>query len=150
MTTKNLETDHDLDQRFDVEDPAIYDFLENAALRLVSWTARGLNGCLGRRAGSNPGILIYHRIAHRPANLPKPLHNVTPDVFHAQLAGLLRLGFTAWPLDRLLEHHRTGAELPPRVFCVTFDDGFESVYSQAWPVLRQLQVPATVFVAHPY
>ena len=139
-----------VDPRFEVDDPALYDFCENAALRMISGAARGLNGCLGRRSGSTPGILTYHRVARRPAHLPEPLHNVTPEVFEDQLAGLLRRGFTAWPLAQLLQYRSTGEEPPPRVFCVTFDDGYDTVYSQAWPVLQQLQVPATVFVNTAY
>jgi peptidoglycan/xylan/chitin deacetylase (PgdA/CDA1 family) len=29
---------------------------------------------------------------------------------------------------------------------VTFDDGYQNVFTQAWPVLRDLRVPATIFV----
>ena len=29
---------------------------------------------------------------------------------------------------------------------VTFDDGYREVYTRAWPVLRDLRIPATVFL----
>jgi peptidoglycan/xylan/chitin deacetylase (PgdA/CDA1 family) len=63
---------------------------------------------------------------------------------------LRRLGFQFWPLRRLLLHHAKGLPVPPRTVAVTFDDGFESVYVHAWPVLRELQIPATVFLATAY
>src|SRR5262249_44469589 len=53
-------------------------------------------------------------------------------------------------LARVLEHQRAARPVPSRVFVVTFDDGHESVYRGAWPVLRSLRVPATVFLATAY
>jgi peptidoglycan/xylan/chitin deacetylase (PgdA/CDA1 family) len=102
---------------------------------------------LGSRASGMVGILMYHRIAEGPRGLPEPTWNVTPDRFRHQLEGLLARGFIAWPLRRVLDHARRGLPVPLRVFVVTFDDGYESVYRHAWPVLRKLEVPATVFLA---
>jgi peptidoglycan/xylan/chitin deacetylase (PgdA/CDA1 family) len=39
---------------------------------------------------------------------------------------------------------------PPRTIALTFDDGFQSVYTHAWPVLREFRVPATIFLATAY
>src|SRR5262249_9632394 len=36
------------------------------------------------------------------------------------------------------------------VFVVTFDDGYQNFHGHAWPVLRELSVPATVFLATSY
>lgn len=35
---------------------------------------------------------------------------------------------------------------PGPTFSVTFDDGFQSVYTRAWPILEELGIPATVFL----
>ena len=40
--------------------------------------------------------------------------------------------------------------IPPKTFVVTFDDGFENVYQHAWPILRGLGIPATIFLATQY
>jgi len=63
---------------------------------------------------------------------------------------LHELGITVWPLRRLVESARAGQEIPSHVTAVTFDDGYESVYSNAWPVLKSLGIPATVFLATAY
>ncbi|MBI4134788.1 MAG: polysaccharide deacetylase family protein [Candidatus Sungbacteria bacterium] len=36
--------------------------------------------------------------------------------------------------------------LPDRSIAVTFDDGYQSVYQEAFPILREFRIPATVFV----
>ena len=36
------------------------------------------------------------------------------------------------------------------MFAITFDDGFENNYVNAWPVLKELNLPATIFVATKY
>ena len=117
------------------------------AIQLVLRAAIPGSALLGSRALGKVGILLYHRIAERRRGIPKPTWNVTPDRFHRQLAGLLARGFVAWPLRRALDHGARGLPVPPRTFVVTFDDGYENVYRHAWPVLRQLGVPATVFLA---
>ena len=42
------------------------------------------------------------------------------------------------------------AAIPSNVFAVTFDDGYENNYLNALPILRELNVPATIFVATKY
>lgn len=103
----------------------------------------GLSRLLGSRGREGFGILMYHRIAPGDGC---PTWNVTPDRFRQQLRGLLDLGYHPYPLRQILAASREGRPLPRKAFVVTFDDGYENVYSRAWPVLRELNVPATVFV----
>lgn len=104
--------------------------------------------CGVRRAPA--GILTFHRIAAPTAGLPVPLHNVPPQRFQDQLEGLQRRGFRFVPLDDLLARQRDGRPLPAQHVALTFDDGFGSVYTEAWPVLRRLQAPATIFLNTAY
>lgn len=115
--------------------------------RAVTMAPTLFRAALGVRLQHAFGILLYHRVTTRPAASSVPTHNVTPQRFRAQLEGLLRRGYDAWPLDRVLTRHLAKQPIPRNVFVVTFDDGFENVYRNAWPVLRDLRVPATVFLA---
>jgi peptidoglycan/xylan/chitin deacetylase (PgdA/CDA1 family) len=96
------------------------------------------------------GILMYHRVAARTRGVAKPTWNVTPERFRRQLDGLLSRGYHAWSLQRVLACRQTGEPIPPHVFVVTFDDGYECVYHDAWPILKELAVPATIFVTTAY
>lgn len=109
-----------------------------------------LSALLGSRAQGKVGILMYHRVAEHPPGVAAPTWNVAPRRFRRQMEGLLARGFVPWPLRKLLDHRRRGSPVPPRTFIVTFDDGYESVYRHAWPVLRDLGIPATVFLATAY
>lgn len=113
-------------------------------MRTAGRLAVGLDHVLGARSKGLAGILTYHRISPRFPGLPRPLYNVEPERFREQLVGLRRRGYTFWTLRRLLDHH--GEPVPERVVVVTFDDGYQSVHAHAWPVLRQLEIPATVFL----
>jgi peptidoglycan/xylan/chitin deacetylase (PgdA/CDA1 family) len=127
-------------------EPALRRLLRSLGRRAVGGLGRGLSGLLGSRAGSAFGILTYHRVGPLPAG-PAPTWNVTPGRLREQLAGLLRRGYRPLPLHRLLDASTAAG---PRAFAVTFDDGYEGVHRHAWPVLRELGVPATVFLATAY
>jgi peptidoglycan/xylan/chitin deacetylase (PgdA/CDA1 family) len=96
------------------------------------------------------GILMYHRITKQPRGIPIPTWNVTPNKFEEQLSGLVASGFRAIALRDLVRSARDGENIPHRNFAVTFDDGYENVYLEAWPILKRLQIPATIFLATRY
>lgn len=110
----------------------------------------GTRFLLGRFVRDGTGILMYHRVTPLPIGVQAPTWNVTPPRLRQQLGGLLDRGYEPWPLRKALEHSQGGLPLPPKAFIVTFDDGYEGVYHHAWPILRELQIPATVFVATAY
>jgi peptidoglycan/xylan/chitin deacetylase (PgdA/CDA1 family) len=118
--------------------------------KLVGSVARVLHGILGSRAGSRAGILLYHRVQPWTPELPEPSFSVTPELFRAQLSGLIAAGFRFVRLDEVLRVSRTGKSLPRQSVVLTFDDAFESIYHHAYPVLRELGIPAVAFLCTAY
>jgi len=125
----------------------LVDFAGQWPLRATGRAAFVLSKLLGSRGAGAVGILTYHRVADSVPGLPSPLHNVAPERFHQQISGLLSRGYHIWPLRKVLEHRDCGHAIPGRTIVVTFDDGYYSVYANAWPIMRELNVPATVFVS---
>ncbi len=99
----------------------------------VTATATGPPG-----TGSVP-ILMYHVIAAPPAGAPFPGLYVTPGEFAAQMQALHSAGWHAVTLDQVEAHWREGTPLGPgRPIVISFDNGYQSQYTQALPVLRRL------------
>ena len=117
---------------------------------LAGLAAAPLARVLPPRCPGSFGILMYHRVTDSLAGASEPTWNVPPAVLRRQLAGLSKLGYQAWPLRKALVEHAAGRPIPPRVFVVTFDDGYVNNFTQAYPVLRSLNVPATLFLATAY
>jgi peptidoglycan/xylan/chitin deacetylase (PgdA/CDA1 family) len=123
---------------------------KEALRRVAARMAVGLNAVLGSRHTTAFGILTYHRIADACEGLEPPTWNATPKQFRQHMTELLDRGYQAWPLRQVLKHARVGESIPRNAFVVTFDDVFESVYRHAWPVLHELNIPATLFIATAY
>ncbi len=132
--------------RWSSDDWAFFHFRSTVASYLA-WPFRSAFGAIGREGF---GVITYHRVCEPVAGYSIPTCSVTPATFRRQLLGLRRRGYQAWPLSRCVEMHRRGEAIPRNVFVIVFDDGYENVYTQAWPILRQLEMPATIFLATGY
>jgi peptidoglycan/xylan/chitin deacetylase (PgdA/CDA1 family) len=89
-------------------------------------------------------ILMYHRVAERAGFDPWSLV-VSPVHFLDHLEAL-RADFEVMSLQDLCACHHSG-HIPARAVCLTFDDGYFDNLAVATPLLEQLRVPATVFLA---
>lgn len=111
---------------------------QQLASRVLLATATG-----GRKPLS---ILIYHRVlTERDWMLPDV---PTADEFRWQMK-LMKRHFNLLPLTdavRLLGEGR----LPARAACITFDDGYADTATVAYPILAELGIPMTIFVASGY
>ena len=58
----------------------------------------------------------------------------------------IRRRYDVVPLGRVVAAVRGEAEFTPGMCAVTFDDGWRDIYLHAFPVLRELSIPATVFL----
>ncbi len=84
-------------------------------------------------------ILMYHVIAAPPAGAPFPGLYVPPEEFAAQMQALKDAGWHAVTLDQVAAYWRRGVPLGAgKPIVLSFDNGYNSQYTQALPVLRRL------------
>ena len=94
---------------------------------------------------------MYHRIID-PEALNYPIQAgmyVRPETFQMQMEYLAR-DANVIGLETLIEHLEQGARIPKKTIVITFDDGWLDNYTFALPILDQVQLPATVFLATSY
>jgi len=71
----------------------------------------------------------------------------TTSVFAAQMKWLKDNGYTVIPLRTLVNYLRgEGPAPPPKSVVITADDGHKSVYSDMLPIVRQYNMPVTLFL----
>ena len=86
-------------------------------------------------------ILTFHDINPRPSVISFP-----PQVFDRGLAHLHASGYRTLSLVEITNLLCKKEPFPPRSIIITFDDGYSSVYEEAFPVLKRYGMSATVFL----
>lgn len=89
-------------------------------------------------------IVMFHGVEDQPLS-PPCWHVGSSAVYRRQLE-YVRAHFNVLPLEDALARLAAGT-LPPRAVAITFDDGTRNLATHAVPVLRDLNLPAAVFLA---
>lgn len=96
-------------------------------------------------------IITYHHICDPDPR--SPFDTLTADATPAQFRRQLELiarHFVPITMSELIAGVCDGAALPANPVMVTFDDGYRSCHDIALPILREVGVPATFFIATSY
>lgn len=102
---------------------------------------------LARRVRPGALVLCYHNVVPRPARVAPfgdPGLHLPLEEFTAQ-AFWLKDHYTVIPLRDLVARLATGASVRG-LAAITFDDGYAGAFALAWPLLRRLGLPATMFI----
>lgn len=95
-------------------------------------------------------VLAYHRVlpaaAEQAFEFDPELVSASAEQFRAQMQ-LLRRRFHPLRFRDVIDALDHGRALPRRAVVVTFDDGYDDNHRIAFPILRDLGVPATFFVS---
>lgn len=88
-------------------------------------------------------ILMYH---HVEASKQDEADKVNPEVFERQMKLIKELGYETLSLDAYIKLRLAGKKVPRKTLVITFDDGYEDNYTQAFPILKKYGHAATIFL----
>lgn len=98
-------------------------------------------------------ILAYHRIVEindeSKFDFDAELISATPSDFKWQMEHLKQF-YNPITFADVIDCMEEGRDLPERAVIITFDDGFDDNYHQAFPILQELKIPATFFISTGY
>lgn len=88
-------------------------------------------------------VIMYHRFGESQF----PSTNVTMEQFTAHVEELKSGGYNVAALPDIIAALKNGEALPDKTVALSVDDAYQSVYTKAWPMLRDAGFPFTLFVA---
>lgn len=88
-------------------------------------------------------VLVYHKVDPR---FEFSIARISPKRFKSHLDWLLRLGYRTVTITEAARLVRENQSVPDKTVAIVFDDGFDGIYRHAWPLLRERNMTATVFM----
>ncbi|SPL71681.1 poly-beta-1,6-N-acetyl-D-glucosamine N-deacetylase PgaB [Acinetobacter stercoris] len=90
-------------------------------------------------------IIGYHEITDKKGALI-PQYAITSQQFEQQITWLKKNGFNFITVDQLLKAHEGKYRLPAKSVMITVDDGYQSFYQHAYPIVKAQKVPVVLAV----
>ena len=95
-------------------------------------------------------VIIYHAFGEVPRSDSNYGLYSTAERFEENIKTLLDAGYTFVNLEEIYEYNKGNLALPEKVCVITMDDGWKGCYTEAYPVLKKYNVPATIFIINYY
>jgi len=91
-------------------------------------------------------ILMYHYIETPSATTTMKGLYLEPNIFENQLQTLEKNNYKTLFMSEAAKDIRTGHKLDKKNIVLTFDDGYEDFYTEAFPLLKKYNMKGTVYV----
>lgn len=101
------------------------------------------NACSRDKNPNEFTILSYHEISEKSETLDSS-YAVTPANFEAQVQWFIKNGYHFVNIDAILKYRKNGKPLPDKAVLMTFDDGYASVYANAFPIIKKYKIPVVI------
>lgn len=93
-------------------------------------------------------ILLYHHISNDEFSGGNEISLISPYDFKLHMSAI-KINFTPISLKQYYDYvmcEDGSVTIPDNPIIVTFDDGYLSNYEIAYPILKEMEIPATIFV----
>jgi len=96
-----------------------------------------------RRSPASISILAYHDVSdHSYLGLQVP-----EKVFEIHMRYLSESNYRIISLEEAVSMMSSGEEIPHDCVVITFDDGYRSMYTKVYPIVRRYDIPITIFIS---
>lgn len=122
------------------------DMIKNIARKIVfpAIVGVGLEKIFSALCKNNKLILVYHGVVERPQHQIS-VGPISTAQFRQHLAYFSR-NFNVVSMAEIFKMYRENYSPKRKTIAITFDDGYENNYINAYPLLKQYNFPATMFV----
>ncbi len=97
--------------------------------------------------GVRVAILGYHDFSE---TAPETAMRMQTSKFRKQMETIRQLGITVISMEDFVAWKRGDKEIPEKSVLITLDDGWKSVYTDAFPVLKEFGYPFTLYLYKNY
>ncbi len=91
-------------------------------------------------------VLYYHSVLPDSEVTTRNEVTISPENLKTQLQLVKDLGYTTITMSELNDYIINNKEIPKKSILITFDDGYADNYVHAFPILKELDMKATIFV----
>jgi len=91
-------------------------------------------------------IFVYHDIVTDNSKIKFDYMQTSKETFEKQIKGLKDYGYNFITYDELKKFKNREIKLKKRSCILTFDDGLEGVYENAYPIAKKYNIPFAMFV----
>lgn len=91
---------------------------------------------------SSVPMLYYHSVNPSEANEII----ISPEKLKNQLMLIKNLGYNTITIDELNDYLTSNKNIPEKSIVISFDDGYMDNYTYAFPILKELNMKATIFL----
>ena len=92
---------------------------------------------------NSASIFIYHRFGENKY----PTTNTTISQFKEHINELIKNNYNVVSIEEIIDAFKNKNDLPEKTIGLTIDDAFLSIYKKAWPILKEKNLPFTIFVS---
>lgn len=88
-------------------------------------------------------VLMYHSFNAEESRL---IPHVDPKIFKKQMKFFAKNNYNVINPDKAIAYMTKKEKMPPKTVLITADDGYLNFYENAYPVLKEYNLPATIFI----
>lgn len=104
-----------------------------------------LFACVSVSADAHIPVLLYHDLQPSYTS-DKAATTITPQRFEEHISALLKNGYTPVSFEDVYNASAGMFKMPAKPVIISFDDGYDTNYKYAFPIIKKYKVKTTIFV----